>query len=85
MTRSIVAFLMLAAAAPALSAPANDGPERASDKRDKVICKRFEETGSLVKGYRTCKTKWEWERERENLRQFSVSDSCRLRGDGGGC
>ncbi|MHC9417496.1 hypothetical protein ACYZX9_02715 [Sphingomonas citri] len=60
-----------------------DAPERAADARDKMICKRFVRTGSLVAGYRTCKTKWEWERERENLRQQSISDSCRDRANGG--
>lgn len=59
--------------------------EKAADRREQVICKRFVETGSLVRGYRTCKTKWEWERERENVRQLSVSDSCRLRANGGEC
>ena len=77
-------LLLLHAAAPAAQAGRNDAGERAADARDKIVCKRFVETGSLVRGYRTCKTKWEWERERENLRQFNVSDSCRDRANGGG-
>jgi hypothetical protein len=71
------------AAVQARQATPADAPERAADARDKMICKRFVRTGSLVDGYRTCKTKWEWERERENLRQQSVSDSCRDRANGG--
>jgi hypothetical protein len=84
-TRTLVGATIMAfvsAAAIALPAP-EDAPERAKDSRDKMICKRFVATGSLVRGYRTCKTKWEWERERENLRTLSVSDSCRDRANGG--
>lgn len=62
-----------------------DAAERSADSRDKIICKRFKETGSLVRGYRTCKAKSEWDRERDNIRQLSVSDGCRMRGDGLGC
>jgi hypothetical protein len=65
------------------AAPRTDNAERANDSRDKIVCKRFVKTGSLVDGYRTCKSKWEWERERENVRQFSVSDACRDRANGG--
>jgi hypothetical protein len=76
----------LATAASAQSSTRADAPERAADPRDKIVCKRFVKTGSLVDGYRTCKTKWEWERERENLRQLNPIDSCRDRGNGGaGC
>ncbi len=57
--------------------------ENSADAQDKVICKRFTRTGSLVDSYKTCKTKHEWERERDNVRQLGVSDSCRDRGNGG--
>jgi hypothetical protein len=78
--------LALAAASAAPAAPGQkDAPEGAAGARDKIVCKRFLKTGSLVDGYRTCKTKWEWERERENLRQLNVSDSCQNRANGGGC
>jgi hypothetical protein len=77
---------LLVAGSTAVAGPHKaDNPENAAGGRDKVICKRFVKTGSLVDGYRTCKTKWEWERERENIRQFGVSDSCSKRGEGGGC
>jgi hypothetical protein len=73
-------LLLLVAASPAPEnrrpASAADGPERAADAGDKMICKRFVETGSLVKGYRTCKTKREWERERENVRTENWSNGC---------
>jgi hypothetical protein len=63
------------------SSPAANTPEKAADPKDKVICKRFTRIGSLVDSYRTCKTKAEWDRERENVRQFGVSDSCSSRGE----
>jgi hypothetical protein len=88
MYRSItfVAACLVATAAAAQSQPARtDTGERAADARDKIVCKRFVRTGSLVDGYRTCKTKWEWERERENVRQLHSTDACRSRGDGGSC
>jgi hypothetical protein len=77
---------MVAVAAVANAAPApQDAAEKASDAGNKVVCKRFTETGSLAKRYRTCKTKAEWERERDNLRSLNVSDSCRARANGDGC
>jgi hypothetical protein len=58
--------------------------EKAADAPDKMVCKRFVETGSLVKGYRTCKTKREWEGERINIRSGSAgSNSCRDMANGG--
>lgn len=62
-----------------------DSSERAADPRDKVVCKRFVRTGSLADSYRTCKTKWEWERERENLRQLNAANSCRATAEAGSC
>ncbi|MGZ8285627.1 MAG: hypothetical protein ACXW27_05370 [Allosphingosinicella sp.] len=54
-----------------------DAPEKAAGNPDKVVCKRFLRVGSLVDGYRTCKTKREWERERDNLRQVNWSSPCK--------
>ena len=79
LTAALACFLVSSAAH---SAPREaNTAERAADARDKMVCKRFVKTGSLADSYRTCKTKGEWDRERDNARQFSVSDSCRLRGD----
>ncbi len=64
--------------------PAANG-EKSADASDKVICKKFLETGSLVRGYKICKTKRDWERDRDDLRQSSVADSCRARAAGGSC
>jgi hypothetical protein len=64
---------------PAQSSPRRgvDAPETAAGNPDKVVCKRFAQIGSLVASYRTCKTKREWERERENLRTINYSTPCK--------
>lgn len=51
--------------------------------RDRVVCRRFLRTGSLVDSYRTCKTNREWQREHDNLQRLSVSEACRDRANGG--
>jgi hypothetical protein len=77
---------ILAAAGTAYAVPSTGGASAKADQRDRVICRRFLRTGSLVDGYRTCKTRAEWDREHENVQHFSVSDSCAHRGEGGaGC
>ncbi len=82
-----VAGLLLIGTAAIAQNPKNgaDAGEKSADAGDKVICKKFLETGSLVRGYKTCKTKREWEHERDDLRQSNVVDSCRARADGGAC
>ena len=83
------AFAFLAVLALTASGPAAAGPparnSNAAAPADKMICKRFVRTGSLVDGYKTCKTKREWDREHENLQHLELVDSCRLRGAGGSC
>ncbi|WP_236554675.1 hypothetical protein [Novosphingobium sp. 9U] len=60
--------------------------DKAGDAGEKMMCKRFLETGSLVKGHRVCKTKRDWEREREAIRaSTSSSGSCASQGLSGGC
>lgn len=88
MVAAAVALSMTGAAV----AQQEDAPERSADPADKMICKRFLETGSLIRGYRVCKTHREWEHERAALRTMSVADSCRNRAEpdpnipnGGGC
>jgi hypothetical protein len=43
-----------------------------------MVCKSFLRTGTLADRYRTCKTKGEWERERDNLRELDRAYSCRM-------
>jgi hypothetical protein len=70
--------LMLCATAAQAAPRQADTPERVADAGDKIVCKRFAKTGSLVDSYRTCKTKAEWERERDNLRELDRSYGCRM-------
>ena len=77
----LLATTTIAHAAP----PPQDAPERAADPRDKVICKRFAETGSLVRSNRICKTKADWQRDRDNLPKSESLNSCGSAGDGIGC
>ena len=79
------AALALQLAAGGGSKPAREQGERAADPASKVICKRFLETGSLVSGYKICKTKADWEKGRDRLRQTNSTESCRLSGQGGAC
>ncbi|HET9640488.1 MAG TPA: hypothetical protein VFP12_14915 [Allosphingosinicella sp.] len=76
---------VLAASTAAEAAPRRaDSPEQPSDPNEKIVCKTFTRIGTLASRYRTCKTKAEWQRERDNLRQVNVSDSCSTRGQIGG-
>ena len=63
-----------------------DAAEQSTDAQDKMICKRFVDTGSLVRGTRVCKTKREWEYDRAEIRARGPGiDSCRARANGGEC
>jgi hypothetical protein len=88
MHRPAAIFMLcgLIGALPAQAAPrpAVDAPETAAGSPDKIVCKTFTRIGSLADRYRTCKTKSEWARERDNLRQSRVTDSCATRGQMGG-
>ena len=82
-----IAFVCgLVSATAVQSAPSRgvNAPERAAGNPDKIVCKRFVRIGSLVDGYRTCKTKRDWERERDNVRTINWSSPCNS-GNGGGC
>ena len=69
-------------AAQAAPRHSSDAPEQPSDPNEKIVCKSFTRIGTLAGRYRTCKTKAEWERERINLRQVNVTDSCGTRYNG---
>lgn len=87
MLRSLaLAFLILAGGTGyAADRSKGDEPEKSADSAEKMICKRFPETGSLVKTYRICKTKREWERGRDNVRNLNAPSSCGNLGTGGVC
>ena len=51
---------------------------------DQMICRRFVRIGSLVDSYRVCKTRGEWNRERQNIRNGVMNrNSCQTEGVGG--
>ncbi len=74
---ALAALIAVAPESPA-PAPSGDIPEQAAGDADKIICKKFIRTGSLVDGYRSCKTKREWTREREDAQEINRSYSCRV-------
>ena len=80
---TIAGFLVASTAAEAAPRPA-DAPEQPADPNEKIVCKTFTRIGTLASRYRTCKTKGEWQRERDNLRQVNITDSCATRGMSGG-
>jgi hypothetical protein len=81
-TIAFVCGLISASAAQSAPRPNADAPETAAGNPDKVVCKRFLKTGSLVDSYRTCKTKKEWQRERENVNQINWSSPCKSANSG---
>ncbi len=79
-------ILGLAAMLAQAPAPQPNAGEKAADPGSKMICKKFLETGSLVRGHRECKTKADWERERDALRQSQGSTTgCSSMGQTGHC
>lgn len=79
------AVLLSLAVTPATAAPQKDAGEKAADPASKMICKKFLETGSLVRGYRVCKTKVEWQRDRDLIRQSTATTSCQNAAMGNPC
>ena len=74
-------FLVAATAVQSAPRQGVDGPEKAAGNPDKIVWKRFVRIGSLVDGYRSCKTKKEWERERAEHQDLSKVYSCRVGDD----
>ncbi|HEX8062105.1 MAG TPA: hypothetical protein VF535_02715 [Allosphingosinicella sp.] len=83
-TIAFVCGLATFSAAQAAPRPGANLGETSAGKPDKIVCKRFTRIGSLVDGYRTCKTKKEWERERENVRTINWSSPCNQAANGCG-
>ncbi|MES2422497.1 MAG: hypothetical protein V4595_14535 [Pseudomonadota bacterium] len=82
----LAAVLCLPIAGSAVAAPPQkDVGEKSADPGSKMICKKFLETGSLVKGYRVCKTKTEWQRDRDLIRQSTATTSCQNAAMGNPC
>ncbi len=58
-----VTALALLSACPAFARHEHGTTEAEAGNPDKVICKRMEETGSLVRKPRACKSRATWEKE----------------------
>lgn len=78
---AFAAFLIAATAAHSAPRQGVDAPEHAAGNPDKIVCKRFVRIGSLVDGYRSCKTNREWERERADHQDLGKAYSCRATDD----
>lgn len=80
-------FLAVLAAAQGVTAQAQSSgtPHRPTEPRDRITCRRFVRTGSLINGYRSCKSNREWAREHDNIRLPAATSSCRSQGEGGSC
>ena len=81
-TLAVVSALALSAAASAQTQRRSRGAEVAGPANE-MICRRFLRTGTLADYYRVCKTRAEWDRERQGLRDLSYSGACRLESGGG--
>jgi hypothetical protein len=81
------AAALLSAATTVYADPsAPNATAKTADSRDQIVCRRFVRTGSLVDGYRVCKSRREWDRDAENLRATGGgTDSCNARANGGQC
>ena len=73
----LVGLAMVSAPASSAEPSRSRSSQAMPDSRDRIVCRRFLRTGSLVDSYRTCKSNREWQREHENLQHLSVSNSCR--------
>ena len=80
-----IAIALLALATIGAGQSPQDAPERSTGPLDKMICKKFPRTEALVASYRACKTKREWDIERDASKMYSVSDGCALRYNGENC
>lgn len=69
MLKTLSTMLLLASAAPAIAqgASASSADSKASNP-NKIVCERYEETGSRLASRRVCKTVREWEEQSKKSR-----------------
>ena len=75
---AVVSCFIVATAAQSAPRQGVDAGERAAGNPGKIICKTFTRIGSLADRYRTCKTKAQWQRERDDHQELGKSTSCRM-------
>lgn len=82
----LILLLMSLASVDSQPTPAATRAKPDANSAEKVICRRFAVTGSLVGTYKACKTQREWDQERDNIRASGPgSESCRNAANGGPC
>ena len=81
----LTAFALSAHAAAQAREPTRASAERAADDQDRIICKKFAVTGSLLATYKECKKKRDWERERNNIRSPSTTSGSCASAESGSC
>ena len=74
MLKLIPAALILIGSAPAM-AQAETAKSQKAENSDKIVCERYEETGSRLGSKKVCKTVREWEESRGGKRDGSSSSS----------
>ena len=52
--------------------------QTSNDPGEKVVCRKFSETGSLVRQVKICKTRKQWEMSRALLRQPTGVTGCAM-------
>ena len=73
---ALTSVALLASSALFAQTPTTSKPTKVADP-DRQICKRYTETGSLAKQVKVCKSKREWDRDRDNINAGSVgSGAC---------
>jgi len=70
--RLAAGMILVSAAAAGQAAPPPAKAKSGLDP-DKMVCKRYVRTGSLVDGYRICKTNKEWAADMERSREAGES------------
>jgi hypothetical protein len=86
LTSALITVALCAASAFAAPKPDKVDVETVSDAPDKVICKRYPVTGSLVQTRKVCGTKEDWVKMRENLQRMNGgANSCGQQSEGGFC
>ena len=65
---TLVIGLLMAAQVATGAAPAPAGPVARKPQPDKLICIEAQQLGSRLGGHRICRTKAEWDEDRQNVR-----------------
>jgi hypothetical protein len=76
----VASACLVACASGAQSAPRQAAASKRPGAENRMICKTYVRIGTLADRHRVCKTKAEWDQER-NLRELDPSEACRTSDD----